>query len=137
MSNGDFVMTWPAARDLVQDVEDVFNAADLTAIAAGFAQDAVARFAGFPEMRGRAAIVAFLTARFAGTEGYRTTKTLQVLMGDRLANSWVAAWTDAATGKSMLGRGTEIWTLRGRQIALWDATFNGWEKFGPPATPAV
>ena len=42
-----------------------------------------------------------------------------------------------ATGKSMLGRGTEIWTMRGRQIASWDATFNAWEKGGAPTTPVV
>ena len=39
--------------------------------------------------------------------------------------------------RSMLGRGTEIWILRGRHIAVWDATFNVWEKGGPPATPVV
>jgi hypothetical protein len=54
-----------------------------------------------------------------------------------LANTWDASWTDAKTGKSMLGRGTEIWILRGRRIAIWDATFNVWEKGGAPATPVV
>lgn len=133
----DFVMTWTEARHLVRAVEDLFAAADLPAIANGFTEDAVARFADFPEMHGRAEIMRFLTARFARTQDYRLTKTLQVLTGNRLANTWDAAWTDAQTGKSMLGRGTEIWIMRGRQIAVWDATFNAWEKGGPPATPVV
>ena len=137
MSTDDFALTWPEARHLVQTVEDAFAAADLTAIAAGFTEDAVARFADFPEMRGRAEIMRFLTARFARTQGYRLTKTLQIVMGNRLANTWDAAWTDAHTGKPMLGRGTEIWILRDRDIAVWDATFNVWEKGGPPATPVV
>lgn len=137
MDTEDFVMTWTGARQLVQDVEDMFAAADLAAIASGFTEDAVARFADFPEMRGRAEIMAFLKARFARTQGYKLTKTLQVMTGNRLANTWDASWTDAVTGKSMLGRGTEIWVMRGRQIAVWDATFNVWEKGGPPATPVV
>ena len=37
----------------------------------------------------------------------------------------------------MVGRGTEIWILRGQRIAVWDATFNVWEKDGPPMTPVV
>jgi nuclear transport factor 2 (NTF2) superfamily protein len=137
VNNDDFVLTWTEARDLAQAVEDAFAAADLTAIANGFTEDAVARFADFPEMHGRPEIMRFLTARFARTQGYKLTKKLQVLTGNRLANTWDASWTDAKTGKAMLGRGTEIWILRGRRIAVWDATFNVWEKGGPPATPVV
>jgi nuclear transport factor 2 (NTF2) superfamily protein len=131
------VMTWEAAQRLVRDVEDAFGAADLVRIERGFTQDAVARFADFPEMRGREAIMEFLRARFARTKGYKLTKTLHVLMGDRLANTWDASWEDARTGKPMLGRGTEIWHVRDGRIALWDATFNVWEKGGPPSTPVV
>jgi len=137
VDNDDFVLTWTEARELVQSVEDAFGAADLAAIAEGFTEDAVARFADFPEMHGKREIMAFLTARFTRTQGYRLTKKLQVLTGNRLANTWDASWTDAKTGKSMLGRGTEIWILRGRRIAVWDATFNVWEKGGPPSTPVI
>ena len=130
-------LSWDAAKQLVQDVEDAFGAADLARIEQGFTDDAVARFADFPEMRGRAAIMRFLTARFARTKGYKLKKTLHCLMGDVLANTWDASWEDAQTGKPMLGRGTEIWLVRGGRIALWDATFNVWEKDGPPSTPVV
>jgi hypothetical protein len=37
----------------------------------------------------------------------------------------------------MQGRGTEFWVVRDGRIALWDATFNAWEKGGPPATPVI
>jgi uncharacterized protein len=130
-------MNWDEAKQLVQSVEDAFGAADLAAIERGFTEDAVARFADFPEMRGREAIMRFLQARFARTQGYRLTKTLHCLMGDTLANTWDASWQDAQTGKPMLGRGTEIWVVHNGRIALWDATFNVWEKDGPPATPIV
>lgn len=99
-------LTWDAAKRLVQDVEDAFGAADLARIEQGFTEDAVTRFADFPEMRGRDAIMQFLRARFARTQGYRLKKTLHCLMGDVLANTWDAGWQDAQTGKSMLGRGT-------------------------------
>jgi uncharacterized protein len=137
VNDDDYVLTWTEARHLVQMVEDAFNAADLTAIANGFTEDAVTRFADFPEMHGRAEIMQFLTARFARTLGYRLTKKLQVLTGNRLANTWDASWTDAKTDQKMLGRGTEIWTMRGHQIEVWDATFNVWEKGGRPMTPVV
>jgi hypothetical protein len=137
VDNDEYVLTWTEARQLVQAVEEAFGTADLTAIAAGFTEDAIARFADFPEMHGRAEIMQFLTARFARTRGYQLHKTLQVLTGNRLANTWDASWTDAKTGKAMLGRGTEIWVMQGRRIAVWDATFNVWEKGGPPATPVV
>lgn len=125
------------AKRLVQDVEDAFGAADLARIEQGFTEDAVARFADFPEMRGRDAVMAFLRARFARTKGYRLSKTLHCVMGDTLANTWDASWEDAQTGKQMLGRGTEIWIVRDGRIALWDATFNAWEKGGKPTTPVV
>ena len=130
-------MDWDAAKRLVQDVEDAFGAADLGRIEQGFTEDAVARFADFPEMRGRAEIMQFLRARFARTKGYRLRKVLHCLMGDVLANTWDASWEDAKTGKPMLGRGTEIWVVRDGRIALWDATFNVWEKGGAPSTPVV
>jgi nuclear transport factor 2 (NTF2) superfamily protein len=130
-------MDWDEAIRLVQGVEDAFAAADLDRIAAGFTEDAVARFADFPEMYGRDAIMRFLRARFARTKDYRLTKRLHLLMDDMLANTWDASWEDAQTGKSMLGRGTEIWRVRDGRIALWDATFNAWEKGGPPTTPVV
>jgi nuclear transport factor 2 (NTF2) superfamily protein len=130
-------ITWEAAAKLVQDVEDAFGAADLERISQGFTDDAVARFADFPEMHGREAIMNFLRARFARTKGYKLRKTPHVLMGDLLANTWDASWEDARTGKPMLGRGTEIWQVRDGRIAVWDATFNVWEKGGPPATPVV
>ncbi len=107
-------LSWDAAKRLVQDVEDAFGAADLARIEQGFTEDVVTRFADFPEMRGREAIMRFLRARFARTKGYRLTKTLHCLMGDVLANTWDASWEDAQTGKPMLGRGTEIW-MRARR----------------------
>jgi Protein of unknown function (DUF1348) len=73
-------LTWDAAKRLVQDVEDAFGAADLARIEQGFTEDVVTRFADFPELRGREAVMRFLRARFARTKGYRLTKTLHCVM---------------------------------------------------------
>jgi nuclear transport factor 2 (NTF2) superfamily protein len=130
-------MDWDSAKRLVQAVEDAFGAADLALIEQGFTEDAVTRFADFPEMHGRDEIMRFLRARFARTKGYRLKKTLHCVTGDTLANSWNASWEDAQTGKPMLGRGMEMWIVRDGRIALWDATFNAWVEGGPPTTPVV
>jgi hypothetical protein len=130
-------LTWIAATRLVQAVEDAFDTADLDAIRTGFTEDAVARFADFPELQGREAIMRFLTARFARTRNYRLKKTLRCVMGDIIGNSWDATWEDAQTGKPMQGRGTEFWVMRDVRIAVWDATFNAWEQGGLPLTPVV
>ena len=131
------MMDWDSAKRLVQAVEDAFGAADLALIEQGFTEDAVTRFADFPEMHGRDEIMRFLRARFARTKGYRLKKTLHCVTGDTLANSWNASWEDAQTGKPMLGRGMEMWIVRDGRIALWDATFNAWVEGGPPTTPVV
>jgi hypothetical protein len=96
-------MTLDTARRLVRAVEDAFGAADLTAIEQGFTEDAIARFADFPEMRGREAIMRFLRARFARTQGYRLKKTLHCVMGATLANTWDASWHDVQTGNMLVG----------------------------------
>jgi nuclear transport factor 2 (NTF2) superfamily protein len=134
---GARALDWDAAARIVQAVEDAFGAADLDAIRAGFTEDATARFADFPALQGRDAIMRFLTARFARTKGYKLRKTLRCLMGDVIGNSWTATWEDARTGKQMQGRGTEFWIMRDGRIADWDATFNAWEQGGPPATPVL
>ena len=130
-------LTFGEAKKIVQHVEDLFGKADLPNIIEGFTTDAVARFADFPELRGREAIGKFLTARFARQRDYRLKKHLRMVMDDMIGNEWHADWTDGKTGKKMRGRGMEFWTMRDGKIAVWDATFNVWEEGGGPSTPVV
>lgn len=130
-------LTLEAARDIVKEVERLFATADLAGIVAGFTEDAVARFGDFPEMRGRAAIEAFIRARFARQRNYRLEKHLRMVMGDLIGNDWDAEWEDARTGKRMRGRGMEFWRMCGNRIAHWDAVFNVWEEGGAPSIPVV
>ena len=125
------------ALKLVKHVEDIFGRGDVDAILQGYTDDIVIRFADIPEIRGKAAAEKFLRARLARQRNYRLKKDLRMLEGDMLGNFWDGEWEDAVTGKTMCGRGTEFWTIRDGKVALWEATFNVWEKGGRPQTPLV
>ena len=125
------------ALKLVKKVEDIFGRGDVEAILDGYTDDVVIRFADVPEIRGKAAAEKFLRARFARQRNYRLKKDLRMLEGDMLGNYWDGEWEDAVTGKTMCGRGTEFWTIRDGKVALWEATFNVWEKGGKSQTPIM
>jgi nuclear transport factor 2 (NTF2) superfamily protein len=123
------------ALQLVKAAERCFASGDVASIVAGYTDDVVIRFADVPEIRGKAQAEKFLRARFARQKNYRLTKVLRMLEGNMLGNYWDGEWQDAHTGKQMVGRGTEFWTVRDGKIAVWEATFNVWEKGGKPLTP--
>jgi nuclear transport factor 2 (NTF2) superfamily protein len=125
------------ALKLVQGAEDAFGSADISAIMRGYTEDVVIRFADVPEIRGKADAERFLRARFARQRNYRLRKTLRMLEGNMIGNFWDGEWEDAQTGKPMVGRGTEFWTIRDGKIAVWEATFNAWERGGKPQTPIL
>jgi nuclear transport factor 2 (NTF2) superfamily protein len=115
------------ARAFFEQVETAFGSGDVDKMIKGFTDDVVVRFADFPEMHGVAEVEAFLRLRMARQKNYRLKKYLRMLSGDMIGNMWEGEWEDAQTGKSMRGRGTEFWTMRGRKVAVWEATFNVWE----------
>ncbi len=130
-------LTLDEAKRMVREVEEAFAKADVPRIVAGYTPDVIIRFADIPEIRGKAAAEAFLRSRFARQRNYRLKKTLRTLMGDIIGNYWEGDWEDAQTGKRMVGRGTEFWTIRNGKVAVWEATFNAWEQGGSPQTPIV
>ena len=125
------------ALQMVKAAERDFASGDVASIVAGYTDDVVIRFADVPEIRGKAQAEKFLRARFARQKNYRLTKVLRTLQGNMLGNYWDGEWEDAQTGKQMVGRGTEFWTVRDGKVALWEATFNVWEKGGKPQTPIL
>lgn len=125
------------ALAMVKAAERAFATADVESIVAGYTDDVVIRFADVPEIRGKAQAERFLRARFARQKNYRLTKVLRTLEGNMLGNYWDGEWQDAQTGRQMVGRGTEFWTIRNGKIAVWEATFNVWEKGGKPQTPIL
>jgi len=128
-------ISYEDAARLVKNVERVFGAGDIAQIMEGFTDDVVVRFADRPEMHGKAEVEAFLRKRFARQKNYRLTKHLRLVSGNMLGNMWDGEWEDAQTGRTMQGRGTEFWTLRDGKVAVWEATFNVWEKGAAPPSP--
>ena len=112
------------ARALVKHVESLFMPWNIEALVAGFTEDCVVRFGTVPEIRGRAALRDFFTARSAKQKNYRLRKQFRSLDGDTLSNIWDGEWEDTATGAKMKGFGVEIWLMRGGKIAVWEASFN-------------
>src|SRR5947199_5721455 len=119
------------AKRLLPVVEDMCHRVAIDALAQGFTEDCVFRFAEQPERRGRQAIREFFAARLARQKNYRLKKTLLALDGNMLANVWEGTWQDGDTGKKMAGRGLEVWRMRDGVIAVWDAAFNVWQEDGP------
>lgn len=125
------------ALAMVKAAERDFASANVESILAGYTDDVVIRFADVPEIRGKAQAEKFLRARFARQKNYRLNKVLRTLQGNTIGNFWDGEWQDAQTGKQMVGRGTEFWTIRDGKLAVWEATFNVWEKGGKPQTPIL
>ncbi len=120
-------MDWDEASKVVQRAEDTFNRGDVDAILTRYADDIVIRFAGIPEIRGKAAAETFLRARFARQRHYKLKKTLFMVEGEKIGATYTASWEDARTGKQMLGHGAEFWQYRDGRLALWHAALNVWE----------
>ncbi|MHB8576878.1 MAG: nuclear transport factor 2 family protein [Dehalococcoidia bacterium] len=124
------------ATRIVNGVEEAFGAADIERIMLGFTDDAVAIFATLPPMNGRAEIERFIRARFRRQRNYRLTKQLRMAQGEMIGNVWEGSWDDAESGRRVVGRGVEFWTMRGEQIARWEAAFNVLEE-GADAAAAL
>jgi len=75
-----------------------------------------------------------MRARFARQRDYRLTKTLFLVSGQKIGNSWTGSWTDVPTGRHMAGRGIELLELRGGKVVRWEAAFNVWEVGNEAAT---
>jgi nuclear transport factor 2 (NTF2) superfamily protein len=121
------------ARAFVAHVESLFMPWNLNALLAGFTEDCIVRFGDLPELRGKPALEDLFQSRMGRQKDYRLKKEFRALMGDTIANYWEGWWEDRVTGKKMLGRGVEVWTMRDGQIAVWEAAFNANEAGKPSA----
>ncbi|MBU4565657.1 MAG: nuclear transport factor 2 family protein [Desulfarculus sp.] len=125
------------AKAMVAGFVEAFHSQDVEALAQGWTEDVVIRFADLPEIKGKQAAKQWVASRFARQRDYRLVKTFQAITGDILGDSWTGVWTDAVTGKQMRGKGMEFLTLRGGKIAVWEAVFNVWEEGKEGSTPVT
>jgi nuclear transport factor 2 (NTF2) superfamily protein len=125
------------AEAVLERAQRLLNAGDISEVMKTFASDVVVRFADFPETHGRPPLEKFLIARFARQKNYRLQKQLRAVSGNVIVCYWDAEWEDGKDGRQMQGRGIELLTMRGDEIAKWEATFNVWRKGDGPSLPIV
>jgi len=122
---------------VLQRAQRLLNTGDIAAVMKTFTADVVVRFADFPETQGRGPLEKFLIARFARQKNYRLQKQLRAVSGNVIVCYWDAEWDDGQDGSQMEGRGIELLTMRGDEIAKWEATFNVWQCGDGPSLPIV
>jgi nuclear transport factor 2 (NTF2) superfamily protein len=130
-------LTFHDAEAVLERAQRLLNAGDISEVMKTFTSDVVVRFADFPETYGRPPLEAFLRARFARQRNYRLRKQLRAVSGNVIVCYWDAEWEDGHDGRKMEGRGIELLTMRGDEIAKWEATFNVWRKGDAPSLPIV
>ncbi|WP_338827063.1 nuclear transport factor 2 family protein [Bradyrhizobium sp. 27S5] len=130
-------LTFRDAEAVLERAQKVMSTGDIPAIMKSFASDVVVRFADFPETRGKPPLEQFLRVRFARQKNYRLQKQLRAVSGNVIVCSWDGEWDDGQDGRRMQGRGIEILTMRGGEIAKWEATFNVWPMGSGPSLPIV
>jgi len=130
-------LTLRDAQAVLDRAQEVMSAGDIREIMKTFAADVVVRFADFPETRGKPPLEQFLRARFARQKNYRLHKKLRAVSGNVIVGYWEGDWEDGHDGRQMQGRGMEILTMRGGEIAEWEVTFNVWQTGSLPSLPIV
>lgn len=130
-------LTFRDAQAVLDRAQKLMSAGDIAEVMKTFAADVVVRFADFPETHGRPPLEKFLLARFERQKNYRLQKQLRAVSGSVIACYWEGEWDDGQDGRQMQGRGIELLTMRGGEIAKWEATFNVWEKGSPPSLPII
>jgi nuclear transport factor 2 (NTF2) superfamily protein len=130
-------LTFGDAEAVLERAQRLMSAGDISEVMKTFASDVVVRFADLPETSGKPALENFLSARFARQKNYRLQKQLRAVSGKVIACCWEGEWEDGQDGREMQGRGIELLTMRGEEIARWEATFNVWQKGSPPSLPIV
>jgi nuclear transport factor 2 (NTF2) superfamily protein len=131
--SGQQGFSWDDAAKIVQRAEDTFNRGDIDSILGRYADEVVIRFAGIPEINGKAAAESFLRARFARQKSYRLRKTLFMVSGFKIGATYTASWEDARTLGKVFGRGLEFWEYHNGKLVLWEAALNIWNEGTDPA----
>lgn len=132
-----YQLTFRDAEAVLAHAQQIMSKGDIPEIMKTFASDVVVRFADFPETRGKPPLEQFLRARFARQTNYRLRKQLRAVSGNVIVCSWDGEWDDGQNGRQMQGRGIEILTMRGGEIAKWEVTFNVWQQGSAPSLPIV
>lgn len=125
------------ARQKVQAAEDAWNARDPERVAAAYTPDTIWRNRS-EFLRGRAAVIAFLTRKWQRELDYALRKSLWAFTADRIAVRFQYEWHDDA-GHWWRSYGNENWEfdpkgyMRRREASINDVPISPDERrvFGP------
>ena len=124
-------LTQQEAAAILARYQELWNRGALPELLEGFTDDITVEFADLPTIKGKRELGQIIRARLARQMHYRLKKTLRFVSGNTIVGSWVADWTDGATGRPMKGKGIEFIEMRDGKCARWEATFNAWDAEAP------
>lgn len=113
------------AMTMIRDIAAAFDAHDLDAIMAHFADDAVFEAPRGPEpwgtrFVGKAAVREGFAARFSGIPDVRYRDDTHFVDGDRGASEWTLSGT-TTDGQRLEVRGCDLWTFRDGVVVKKDS----------------
>ena len=110
---------WARAEEGLRLAERVWESHDVSAIASGFSEDCIVRYADLPTIHGREAFARFLDARFRRVRNYTIKKRLLAVAPGRITDSFEGAWIDVETNEAIKVFGLEMSLRRDGKIAEW------------------
>jgi nuclear transport factor 2 (NTF2) superfamily protein len=110
---------WARAEEALRLAERAWESYDVNAIASGFSEDCIVRYADLPTIHGREALVRFLDARFRRVRNYTVKKRLLAVAPGRITNSFEGAWIDVETNEAIKVFALELSLCRDGKIAEW------------------
>ena len=110
------------AEAWLQKVVDAFVSTDVKRMEPLFDDSIVIRVQNNPELKGRPALINYLTERFSMITDYRLKKVLRSYEGDSLGVELDIQFTERATGNKVDARALEILELKNGKITVWEQT---------------
>lgn len=115
----------PVTIDTLKAIAEAFNAHDLDAIMAFFADDCVLDMPRGSEpcgqrFRGSAAVREALASRFVGLPDVHYGDDRHFVSGDRGVSEWLLTGT-ASDGRRVRVRGCDLWQFRGGKVVRKDS----------------
>ena len=110
-------LTFHDAEAVLELAQRLMSAGDISAVMKTSLRLSWSDLPTFPKTRGRPALEKFLLARSARQQNYRLQKQLRAVSSNVIACYWEGEWDDGQDGRQMQGRGIELLTMRGREIA--------------------
>ncbi len=119
--NAPTPLTEEQADQLVAAAEQIYARRDLEEILPLFTDDAVINWNGRQVAKGTAEIRSWhQRALVDAMTDFAPTKKLRAVSENTIAAQWDARFTDLH-GQAWTQHAAEIWTMRGQQLAVWEA----------------